>query len=699
MKKLLYICPHLSTGGQPQYAYKQIQHFIKDFIIEVVEINSSGGNDFIVQKNKIKKIVNLHALQEDKLNLISIIDEFQPDIIHFQEIPEYDLPLNLLDIIFSQDRKYFIIVTTHGSKTDPSRIVYQPDKYVLVSEWSKKKFEQANLGVPIEVWEYPIEEFNFDKNSAQKDLNFDQSYEHILMVGLFTSGKNQGEIFSIARQLEKYKIKFHFVGNQAGNHKDYWSPLMKDKPSNCIVWGERDDVDKFYQACDLFYFSSKLELNPLSIKEAISYKMPCIFRKLETYLNTYDDHPLVTYIDDDLKNTKRIILEKLNPEFYENIIYDNLIKNLNSKKDIDNIFDFSFVDGAKIKISGRLNQQYEVLFIDAKTNNLIYKSNIKNNMWAGASPKYFINWKLQIKKENQIISEKNLDLKNKKVKILLDTRCLGDVLAYVGSVIEFQKQHNCIVDCIILNEELKKSISEANPSVNFYSKDIQDDYYACYKINYRLEDWKNHIPINPKLLSLTQIAPTILGLTKKEYKIKLSYAKEPKPEKPYICIAAQSTAQAKYWNNESGWEKLIKYLNERGYDVWCIDKSPMYGNPKRKMNFIPKGAIDKTGDLPIEQRMSQISNAKFFIGLGSGLSWLAWNVGVPVVLISGFSEKWAEFETPYRIINENVCHGCWNKEQHTFDKGDWMWCPENKNFECTKSITPEMVVEKINNLL
>lgn len=335
MKKLLYICPHLSTGGQPQYTYKQIQHFIKDFIIEVVEINPSGGNSFVVQKNKIKKIVNLHVLQEDKLNLINIIDKFQPDIIHFQEIPEYNLPLNLLDKIFNQDRKYFIVVTTHGSKTDPSKIVYQPDKYVLVSEWSKKKFEQANLEIPIEVWEYPIEQYSFDKNLAQKYLNLDESYKHVLMVGLFTSGKNQGEIFSIARQLEKYKIKFHFVGNQADNHKDYWSPLMKDKPSNCIVWGERDDVDKFYQACDLFYFSSKLELNPLSIKEAISYKIPCIFRKLETYLNTYDNHELVTYIDDNLKNTKRIILEKLNPEFYEipgwfsyANLYDKIIEKL-----------------------------------------------------------------------------------------------------------------------------------------------------------------------------------------------------------------------------------------------------------------------------------------------------------------------------------------------------------------------------------
>jgi len=85
----------------------------------------------------------------------------------------------------------------------------------------------------------------------------------------------------------------------------------------------------------MFYFSSKLELNPLSVKEALSYKLPSIFRKLYTYLDTYDNNPLVTYIDDDLKLTKRIILEKLQPEFNEvpgyfsyNDLYDYVADNV-----------------------------------------------------------------------------------------------------------------------------------------------------------------------------------------------------------------------------------------------------------------------------------------------------------------------------------------------------------------------------------
>jgi len=314
-KKLLYICPHLSTGGQPQYTFKQVEHFINDFEIEVVEINNSGGDAFVVQKNRIKSLAILHTLGDDKSEILQIIEKFQPDIIHFQEIPQFDLSTDILDKIFTKDRNYFIVSTTHGSFTNPSDIVYHPDRYILVSEWSRRRFEET--GVETMLWEYPIEDLKPNRNQAKEILKLDSDWKHVLMVGLFSPGKNQAEIFSVARQLEKYKIKFHFVGNQAMNFEHYWLPLMKDKPDNCVVWGERTDTDTFYEACDLFYFSSTLELNPLSIKEALSWKLPSLFRRLHTFLDTYDNNPLVTYIDDDLNITKRKILEILKPEFNE----------------------------------------------------------------------------------------------------------------------------------------------------------------------------------------------------------------------------------------------------------------------------------------------------------------------------------------------------------------------------------------------
>jgi glycosyltransferase involved in cell wall biosynthesis/predicted O-methyltransferase YrrM len=312
--KILYVAPHLSTGGMPQYLYKQVSYFYKDHQIEVVDVTNSGGDSFVVQKNRISSLVPVHTLEE-KSELLTIVQKFKPNVIHYQEVPQDFLPLDILNELFKDDREHFNVVTTHSSFTNPDTISHHPDKYVFVSKWSEGQF--AHLGLPSDIWEYPIERYEYDREAAREFLGLDPTWKHVLHVGLFTPGKNQGELFAIARQLEKYKIKFHFVGNQAGNFKDYWEPLMKFKPDNCVVWGERHDVDRFYEAMDLFYFPSKFELSPISIKEALSYRLPCMFRRLDTYLDTYDHHPNVKYITEDVALNRNLILEKLHPEFNE----------------------------------------------------------------------------------------------------------------------------------------------------------------------------------------------------------------------------------------------------------------------------------------------------------------------------------------------------------------------------------------------
>jgi hypothetical protein len=249
-KKLLYVAPHLSTGGQPQYLYKQVKEFIKDFEIEVVEINNSGGDAFVVQKNRIKSVVPIHTLGEDKSEILKVIAEFNPDIIHFQEIPQFDLAPFILDQIFTKDRNYFIIASTHGSFTNPSEIIYHPDRYILVSEWSRQRF--IDTGVETMLWEYPIEEYKFDKQAAQKELGFESDWKHILNVGLFAPGKNQAEIFAIATQFKNmYSNKFIYQSEKLYCYNGvYWKPESKDELTTlnmfiCTVFYE--DLKKLFR--------------------------------------------------------------------------------------------------------------------------------------------------------------------------------------------------------------------------------------------------------------------------------------------------------------------------------------------------------------------------------------------------------------------------------------------------------------------
>ena len=103
-------------------------------------------------------------------------------------------------------------------------------------------------------------------------------------------------------------------------------------------------------------------------------------------------------------------------------------------------------------------------------------------------------------------------------------------------------------------------------------------------------------------------------------------------------------------------------------------------------------------DLPMSEVMSIIHHSEFFIGLSSGLSWLAWALDKQVVMISNFTEDNHEFDC-IRVTKKNVCHGCWNSPEHTFDKGDWDWCPLHKGtprqFECHTSITAQDVISSL----
>ena len=306
-QKILFIAPHLSTGGMPQYLLKKIQSIKDQYDIHLVEYACVSG-DYVVQREQLKWILGdkFYTLEENKLELIDIIDQIQPDVIHLEDTPESFMDTKLaVELYGDVNRNYFIVESTHSSLTVPSTLLFHPDKFILPSKWIQQKFTEQLPQIPNDIWEYPIENYYKDQKLAQEFLKLDPKQKHVLMVGLFTPGKNQGEIFEIAKQLPE--VQFHFVGNQAPNFAEYWSPLMENKPDNCVVWGERNDVSTFYEACDLFYFSSKFELMPLSIKEALSYGLPCLFRRLETYMDGYDNNSLVHYIDDNLDKTKQIL--------------------------------------------------------------------------------------------------------------------------------------------------------------------------------------------------------------------------------------------------------------------------------------------------------------------------------------------------------------------------------------------------------
>src|SRR5262249_53974300 len=200
-------------------------------------------------------------------------------------------------------------------------------------------------------------------------------------------------------------------------------------------------------------------------------------------------------------------------------------------------------------------------------------------------------------------------------------------------------------------------------------------------------------------VGLHRAAGYILGVDPSEEPPCIVLAEDNRPiADPYVCIAVQSSAQCKYWNNPNGWAEIVAFLKEAGYRVFCIDLKPMHGRGL-VWNHMPHGVEDLTGDRPLIERARWLKHADFFVGLASGLSWLAWCTGTPVVMISGFSHPLTEFYTPYRVINYHACNSCWNDPLAGFDRGDFFSCPRHKGtsrqFECTRLITSDQVKQTI----
>ena len=300
--KILYISPHLSTGGLPQYLLKKIESLVQDHEIVCVEY-SNISTMFTIQKIGIKNILGdkLITLGDRKEQLIEIINTFKPDVIHLEEIPEYFMRSDISNFIYSSSRSYKIIETSHDSSFEIERKIYLPDKFLLVSRYQLENFSKLNI--PCSLMEYPIEyKYSINKESAKQTLGMDPNKKHVVNVGLFSSRKNQAEIVEYAKKLLDYPIQFHFIGNQAENFKRYWEPIMQDFPANCTWWGERADVSTFYEASDLFLFTSRgtendKETSPIVIREAISYGLPSLIYDLPVYMKMYHKYNNIKYIN------------------------------------------------------------------------------------------------------------------------------------------------------------------------------------------------------------------------------------------------------------------------------------------------------------------------------------------------------------------------------------------------------------------
>ena len=681
MRVLLYEV-HLSTGGAPRFALTRAKSLLEYTDVEVYLVEQACHSyDYVVQRNAVKELLGdrFYSIDNNADKLFEIIENIKPDIIHIDDVSER-INQDIAKKLFKNDRKWYIIETPHDVMFNPdNQKVFHPDLYLFCTQYHTDVY--ANMDSMFHVIEYPIDAINAtveDKILAKKELGFDFNKKNVINVGLWTKGKNQGEMLEIAKKYPD--IQFHSIGNQAMNFADYWQPLMKDIPDNVKVWGERADVATFMKAADIFMFNSVNECNPLVLKEALSYNLPIISRLLPSYPPKYADY--LNPIDTDLNTLKcNYNVPTDNSSFNFALRHEEAYKKILGLPIHQQKVKFiqHFVYQPFLEIKGVSDSDYRVVFYDGE-GVVQYENTIKSNHWVKLNRQYFTNWTTKVFENGEMVYANYLHLNGKRVYIAFESKSLGDSISWISYVDEFRKKHQCKVICSTFWNSLfdYSDIEFVEPGT------IVENIYALYRVGYFNN--LNKLPLNPLVIPLQKVATAILGLDFTEMIPRLAY----KPKVPkigrYVTIATNSTSGCKFWTKE-GWQALINWLVSEGYEVYNVSKEL---NPFDNCTQITTPSL--------ESKMDWIAGSSFFIGLSSGLAWLAWAMGKQVVMISNFTEDWNEFSC-IRITNKDVCHGCWNNQNFSFNPGDWNWCPVNKGtdkqFICHTSITADMIIAEI----
>lgn len=674
-----YIVGKLIAAAEAYGHEVTVKNYIDVTQNDIEKFDVIHNHDHTVNKNLDERFIpyiSNYYIDDDNVN-------FSPDnsiynVTFDNEVYELNKSIQKLDLGVDKN-KFF-----NSYERDGQKRILCVEKIHEKSKIHLAILVASKLGMPIDLVTY----------------NFDEANEYCREI--------QETIGHLSQEIE--------INHYENLDEDDWFELY-NKDSFLIYFNDNysyPDVLNGY-SCGMIIFSD-IEMGIENYK--IEHSVNNIVEKIQLSIEKFDDLSKNNTIQSHSLNWNNVF-EKIN-DLYHNFrenkdnvpthMKDRLVEVYNDEFEIDRerkmvvddaIFDITIRPNPYVKIEGSTNKRYVIEFIDSSNNFLHYKTDpLSLGCWSAASKSYYIPWRIRITEEGteKIVHDETLNLENKKVFIWFDSKAMGDNVAWIQPVEEFRKKHNCKVFCsTFFNEYFEAEYPEiefVEPNIGF------DDFDHQYRIGFF--DKGDLSPFDRKEVPLQRLAAGILGMyDMPEIPPSITVREEETElERPYVAIATQSTAQAKYWNNPEGWKSVVDFLKGKGYNVVCVDKHQHFGTDKY-MNSVPEGVISRH-DRTLDQTIATINNAEFFIGLGSGLSWVAWALKKNIVLISGFSNPISEFTTKCeRVFSDAGCNSCYNR--HPFDPSDWLWCPDHKEtdrmFECTKNITPEMVFQAIDNVI
>lgn len=277
--------------------------------------------------------------------------------------------------------------------------------------------------------------------------------------------------------------------------------------------------------------------------------------------------------------------------------------------------------------------------------------------------------------------EPNLtSFEDKELLLHLDSFCLGDTICFASFLdpfVEFHKPKKVLVSTFFPH-----LLHSTNPIYEF----INANQSESLVIDKLIDVGYNKSSMSHTVNGMFYAAKDTMFLPQSTKPGKcpvIPKVRNPKINK--ITIGPESVKKISQWNYPNGWQTIVDKLNDDFFEVYNVS----YEDTLNLKNVKGFHGFDN-----LNVALNHILESRFFIGLSSGLSWLAWAYDVPVVMISNFTKEHNEFKC-YRVKNTSVCNGCFN----TF-KNIKTHCPlflgTDRENECHNKITPEMVMEQIN---
>lgn len=268
-----------------------------------------------------------------------------------------------------------------------------------------------------------------------------------------------------------------------------------------------------------------------------------------------------------------------------------------------------------------------------------------------------------------------------KVFVLFESDALGDNIAWLPYLEQYEQTAGVTVYANCYYPHL---FGDVYPSRYFLSTDETTTGY----------DKVLSVGITNREIPLQKVATDCLGLPFKETRPRFNFDKLTKTGDKTITFSEFGSNYCKSWNNPYGWKQVIKYIKSLSYVPVSVSKEPT----------LLSDVMDCTGK-DLFSVCNLIYSSSMYIGVSSGLAWLSWVLKKPVIMISGHTLPYFEFQDGnHRIssVNDKICVGCYNNNNVSVEWEDG-WCPFYKNtireHECTYSISSSVVISCIKDIL